>query len=73
MKVVLLTESEKESLIGQLIQSDLYFNPILDCNDNWIISTEEVNNSIYVEHEWIKSIPLIDWCPPIEPPFPPIK
>jgi hypothetical protein len=73
MKVVLLTEPEKESLVGQLVQPDLYFNPILECDDNWIISTEEVNNSIYVEHEWIKSMPLIDWCAPIEPPFPPIK
>jgi hypothetical protein len=64
MKVVLLTEEEKNSLVGELVQPDWYFNPVLDCNVNWIISTEEVDNSIYPQHDWIKSMPLIDWCPP---------
>ena len=64
MKVVLLTEPEKDSLVGELVQPDWYFNPVLDCNGNWIISTQEVDNSIYPQHEWIKSMPLIDWCKP---------
>jgi hypothetical protein len=73
MKVVLLTEPEKDSLVGQLVQPNWYFNPVLDCNNNWIISEEEVQNSIYPEHEWIKSMPLIDWCEPERPPIPPIN
>ena len=73
MKVVLLTEPEKNSLVGQLVQPNWYFNPVLDCNNDWIISTEEVENSIYPEHEWIKSMPLIDWCAPDSPPFPPLN
>ena len=56
MKVVLLTEPEKDSLVGELVQPDWYFNPVLDCNGNWIISTQEVDNSIYSQHEWIKSM-----------------
>lgn len=64
MKVVLLTTPEKNSLVGQLVQLNWYFNPVQDCIGNWIISTEEVENSIYPEHEWIKSMPLIDWCAP---------
>jgi len=64
MTVVLLTESEKNSLINQLVQPDWYFNPVQDCDGNWVISIQEVNNSIYPEHEWIKSMPLIDWCKP---------
>lgn len=64
MKVVLLTIPEKNSLVGQLVQLNWYFNPVQDCIGNWIISTEEVENSIYPEHEWIKSMPLIDWCAP---------
>lgn len=67
MKVVLLTIDEKNSLVGQLVQPDWYFYPVQDCNGNWIISTEEVNASIYPEHEWIKSMPLIDWCQPPQP------
>ena len=72
MKVVLLTEAEKNSLVGELIQPDWYFYPIQDCNDNWIISTQEVDNSIYQQHEWIKSMPLIDYCPKPSP-FPPVE
>ena len=64
MKVVLLTIPEKNSLVGQLVQLNWYFNPVQDCIGNWIISTEEVENSIYPEHDWIKSMPLIDWCAP---------
>jgi hypothetical protein len=65
MKVGLLTITEKESLDGQLVQVNWYFNPVLDCNDDWIISTQEIDGSIYPQNEWIKTIPLIDWCEPI--------
>lgn len=65
MKVGILTTTEKESLDGQLVQEDWYFNPVLDCNNDWIISTQEIDGSIYPQNEWVKSLPLIDWCPPI--------
>ena len=65
MIVGLLTTTEKESLDGQLVQEDWYFNPVLDCNTDWIISTQEIDGSIYPQNEWVKSLPLIDWCPPI--------
>jgi hypothetical protein len=73
MKVVLLTEPEKDSLVGELVQPNWYFNPVIDCNNNWIISEEEVQNSIYTQHEWIKSMPLIDWCAPEIQPISPIN
>jgi hypothetical protein len=68
MKVGLLTITEKESLDGQLVQVNWYFNPVLDCNDDWIISTQEIDGSIYPQNEWVKTIPLIDWCEPIPSP-----
>lgn len=64
MLVGLLTIEEKDSLIGQLVKPDWYFNPIQDCNDDWVISTEEIDNSIYPQNEWIKELILIDWCQP---------
>jgi hypothetical protein len=67
-QVAILTEIEKDSLVGQLVQPDWYFNPVLDCNGNWIISSQEITSSIYPQNEWIKSLPLIDWCPPIPSP-----
>lgn len=69
MKVGILTITEKESLIGQLVQPDWYFYPVQDCNNDWIISTQEIDGSIYPQNEWVKSLPLIDWCEPI--PIPP--
>jgi hypothetical protein len=65
MKVGILTTTEKESLDGQLVQTDWYFNPVLDCDDNWIISTQEIDGSIYPQNGWVKTLPLIDWCAPI--------
>jgi hypothetical protein len=67
-QVAILTEIEKDSLVGQLVQPDWYFNPVLDCNENWVISSQEITSSIYPQYEWIKSLPLIDWCQPIPSP-----
>jgi hypothetical protein len=64
MKVAILTIEQKESLIGQLVQPDWYFYPVLDCNNNWVISSQEIDNSIYPQNEWIKELILIDWCEP---------
>lgn len=67
--VYLLTEHQKDSLVGQLVQTDWYFYPVQDCDNNWVISEQEVNNSIYPEHEWILDLPKIEWCPPVLPPL----
>jgi len=68
MKVGILTTIEKETLDGQLVEPNWYFNPVLDCNADWIISTQEIDGSIYPQNEWVKTIPLIDWCAPLPPP-----
>lgn len=62
MKVGLLTLEQKNLLEGQLYDVDSYFNPILDCNNDWIISTIEIEKNIYPQFDWIKEIPLIDFC-----------
>jgi hypothetical protein len=68
IQVAQLTEAQKNQLVGELIQIDWYFNPIQDCNDIWIITTQEIEGSIYPQNEWVKTLPLIDWCAP--PPAP---
>ena len=69
IQVALLTIHQKDSLVGQLVEPDVYFNPIQDINDDWVISLEEINNSIYPEHEWIKDLPLINFIPKPGPPI----
>jgi len=68
MKAGILTITQKKSLEGQLVQPDWYFYPVQDCNNDWIISTQEIDGSIYPQNEWVKSLPLIDWCVPLPPP-----
>lgn len=61
MKVALLTPEQKDLLVGQLYTADSYFNPIRDFNENWIISTEEVDYCDNPEFSWVKNLPLIDY------------
>lgn len=63
--VALLTEAQKNELLGQLYASDSYFNPIQDIEYNWIISTEEQEFCIEEEFLWVKNLPLIIYKPKI--------
>jgi hypothetical protein len=71
-QVGLLTESQKNELVGQLYDEDSFFNPILDFFENWIISVEEMEFCVNPEFMWVKDLPLIEYKPKPSPPFPPI-
>ena len=63
-----LTTQQKESLIGQMVEQDWYLNPFLSYNTIegiWVISTQEINGSIFPENEWVKTIPIIEYVKPI--------
>jgi hypothetical protein len=72
IQVGLLTESQKNEIVGQLYDEDSYFNPIQDISDNWIISIEEMEFCVNPEFMWVKDLPLIEYKPKPSPPFPPI-
>lgn len=66
--VALLTETQKNELVGQLYAPDSYFNPIQDGDGNWIISTQEQEFCTNPEFLWVKNLPLIPYNPiPPEP------
>ena len=69
IQVGLLTEVQKDELIGQLYDEDSYFNPIQDLNDNWIISVEEIEQCVTPEFLWVKELPLIPYEPKPTPPL----
>ena len=71
IQVGLLTETQKDSLVGQLYDEDSYFNPIQDISDQWIISGEEMEFCVNPEFMWVKDLPLINFEPKPSPPFPP--
>ena len=72
-QVGLLTETQKDSLVGQLYDEDSYFNPIQDYFDQYIISIEEMDFCVNPEFIWVKDLPLINYEPKPSPPFPPIE
>ena len=61
--VALLTETQKNELIGQLYAPDSYFNPIQDADGNWIISTQEQEFCVNPDFLWVKNLPLIPYKP----------
>lgn len=61
--VGLLTELQKDELIGQWYAPDSYFNPIQDLNDNWIISIEEMEQCINTNFLWVKDLDVIPYEP----------
>jgi len=67
-QVGLLTEIEKDSLIGQQYAPDSYFNPIQDLYDQWVISIEEMDFCVNPEFQWVKDLPLIPYEPKPSPP-----
>lgn len=66
-KVAIITVEEKDTLVGQKYNSVSYWNPVQDCNSNWVISEEEIEQNIYPQFDWTSSLPLIDWCEPVPP------
>lgn len=73
IEVGLLTEIQKDELVGQLYDDDSYFNPIQDVDDNWIISTQEMDQCVNPTFAWVKNLPLIEYNPKPAPPFPPLN
>jgi hypothetical protein len=63
MMVLLLTEEQKDLLVGQIFADDSYFNPIQDKDYNWVISTEERDFCVNPEFFWIRDLPLIEFIP----------
>lgn len=67
IQVGLLTVSQKNQLLGVEYAAGMYFNPIQDMLNRWVVSLEEIERC---EIEWVKALPLIDYLPkPIDLPY----
>jgi hypothetical protein len=67
--VGLLSLLQKNELDGQLYATDSYFNPIQDINNNWIISTEEIEFCTNETFLWVKDLQVIIYEPKPTPPL----
>jgi len=68
--VGLLTETDKDLIVGQWYMDDSYFNPIQDNDDRWVISVEEIDQCENPLCMWVQNLPLIPYNPKPAPPFP---
>ena len=72
IQVALLTETQKEQLVGQQYTTDSYFNPIQDEDNNWVISTVEMTTCTNEQFMWVQDLELIPFVPkPLPIPTPP--
>jgi len=68
--VGLLTEVQKNELVGVYYSADSIYNPIQDLNDNWIISVEEMQSTSNPNTMWVKDLELIEYkAKPTPSPF----
>lgn len=68
--VALLTVEEKDLLVGVFYSPDSIYNPIQDFYNDWIISLEEVNDTINPDTMWVKDLNIIEYKPkPTPSPF----
>jgi hypothetical protein len=63
IQAVILTEEQKNQLVGQSYAPASYFNPIQDLDNNWIISIEETQENVNPDTMWVKDLPLIEFKP----------
>ena len=63
IEVGILTEEQKDLLVGQEFMVDVYFNPVQDINNNWFISVEEMDQCVNENFMWVKDLDLIDYEP----------
>lgn len=63
-QVAILTQHEYDLVTGQKYNSDSFFNPVKDCNDQWIISSQEIDNCVNPTFSWVKQLIVSDWCGP---------
>lgn len=60
MKGIKLTIEQKDILKVQKFDNVQYYNPVLDNNDEYFISEQEVKQTINSETLWVKDEPLVD-------------
>ena len=58
--VGLLTPNKRTNLSGSYMHLISYYNPIQDGNEppNWVISVEEIDQTVNEEFMWVKDLPL---------------
>lgn len=73
--IAIITQQQKDILVGKTWDGVCFFNPIQDLNDNWIISEIEYYyclglwylDELNIELQFIKELVLSEYYPKITP------
>ena len=60
-----LTNTEKDSLVGQQFSPDQYFNPVSDIDGVYFIFDGEVDGCVNEEFMWVKELPTAEYVLPV--------
>lgn len=63
-KVRLLTENQKDALLGVFFAPASVYRPMLDGEGRWILSEEEAGETTNPDFLWVKILPQIDFVAP---------
>jgi hypothetical protein len=69
MKGIILTLEQKGELEVQTYDGVQFYNPVLDANNEYFITEEEVNNTTNTNTLWVKDLPIVDIVVKIPPPI----
>jgi hypothetical protein len=58
-----LTLEQKESLIGITYADDSFFLPLLDQDNDWTITSIEIEACVNPDFQWVKDLPTKPWNP----------
>lgn len=60
MMVGILTDEQRNLLVGKKYNEHYYFNPIKDENDFWVVTEYEIEHS---DLDWLKNVPRVEFKP----------
>jgi hypothetical protein len=63
MQVVILTEEQKDQLIGQKVTPTWRYSVYQDADNNWVTSAQERDGTINPDFMWIKDLPSVELKP----------
>jgi hypothetical protein len=75
--IAIITTEQKDILVGKTYDGVCYFNPILDLNDNWVISEIEYYyclglwylDELQIDLEFITTLSLSEYFPKPQTPL----
>lgn len=68
--VGVLTEQQKNQLIGQWFAPDSYFHTVQDANNVWILTIIQIRDCVNPDFLWVKDLDMIEFMPAPQPELP---